>query len=298
MVTEPMRDLVSVYIPTHNRGASVEAAVRSVLTQTWRQLEVIVVIDGSVDDSLERLQRLAAADARLTVIHHATAKGAPHARNTAIRAARGEFVTGLDDDDEFLRSRVECFVRFWRLLEAAGEQPTFLYAQDLFNTGRHCVSTRKNSGVGHADLMFVNGIGNQVFTRRESMLAAGGYDELMPAWQDLELWLRLTKHLGAGRLLDAATMKFNDDDRPDRISKARPANIRAACLRVIEKHASTPEARLALYAQYIGPYYGFRIGLREMRELLLLAPCISAAWRFTKILKARGWQISARNGQT
>jgi len=90
--------LVSTVIPVYNRAAMLEAAVASVLAQTYRPIEIVVVDDGSTDDTPARADALAAAHAEVVVIHQ-TNGGPGAAREAGRRAARGEFVQFLDSDD-------------------------------------------------------------------------------------------------------------------------------------------------------------------------------------------------------
>ena len=89
---------VSVIMPVYQVAAYVERAARSVLGQTYADLELIAVDDGSTDGSGGVLDALARADARLIVLHQANA-GAPAARNRALEMARGEYVCFADADD-------------------------------------------------------------------------------------------------------------------------------------------------------------------------------------------------------
>ena len=88
---------VSVLIPCHNAAPYISAALDSVLTQTWRPLEVIVVDDGSTDDSPAVLERYASRG--VWVIRQASASGAAAARNRALGAASGQLILFLDADD-------------------------------------------------------------------------------------------------------------------------------------------------------------------------------------------------------
>ena len=97
-MTEPM-PLVSVVIPTHNRGAVTLVAIDSVLNQTWRDLELIVVDDGSTDDTPRMVAEHTRADSRVRFIRHERKKGAQAARNTGVRSAQGDWVAFLDSDD-------------------------------------------------------------------------------------------------------------------------------------------------------------------------------------------------------
>ena len=102
--------LVSIYLPTRNREALLRRAINSVLTQTYTTLELIVVDDGSTDGTHTYLDTVRTGDSRIQVIRNEVSLGAPLSRNLAIRAARGEFITGLDDDDYFHPQRLATLV--------------------------------------------------------------------------------------------------------------------------------------------------------------------------------------------
>lgn len=91
--------LVSVIIPTHNRGHLIQRSILSVLSQSFSDLEVIVVDDGSDDDTREVVEQIVQLDSRVRYLVHHLNKGAQAARNTGIRAAAGEWVAFLDSDD-------------------------------------------------------------------------------------------------------------------------------------------------------------------------------------------------------
>jgi glycosyltransferase involved in cell wall biosynthesis len=95
---------VSVVIPTRNRPDLVTRAVRGVLAQTYRDLEVIVVIDGPDDVTRDALAEM--ADDRLRVLTLPAKGGAPNARNEGVRAATAGWTAFLDDDDEWLPTKV------------------------------------------------------------------------------------------------------------------------------------------------------------------------------------------------
>src|SRR3954471_3920817 len=97
---------VSVVVPTHNRADVVGRAVASVLAQTERDLEVIVVDDASTDGTAQRLAELAKGDDRIRIIANAVALGGGGARNAGIAASRGQWVAFLDDDDEWLPAKL------------------------------------------------------------------------------------------------------------------------------------------------------------------------------------------------
>jgi hypothetical protein len=107
MTRQSLLPLVSVIIPTHDRSALLQQAVESVLAQTYPNLEVIVVDDGSADDTAAVMARY---DGRLHYIRQAN-QGVAAARNAGYRAAAGEYLAFLDDDDLYLAHKIERQVR-------------------------------------------------------------------------------------------------------------------------------------------------------------------------------------------
>lgn len=107
--------LVSVLIPVYNVEEYIERCARSVLGQTYRNLEFVFVDDGSTDESVDILQRVIAdyPDRRnkVSVIHHECNKGLPSARNTAVKACHGDLVFHVDSDDWVEKDAVELMVR-------------------------------------------------------------------------------------------------------------------------------------------------------------------------------------------
>lgn len=187
--------LVSVYLPTRDRAAQLARAVRSVLSQDHPSLELLVVDDGSIDETPQLLARLARDDARVRVLRRPTAAGASAARNVALREARGEFATGLDDDDVMLPGRITSLLRAHR-----GEHAFVCSA-------RYVVEPREKwfkldlAGPATIDLqhlLYGNVVGNQVLAATERLRAVGLFDESLPGWQDYDLWTRLVMRYGPG----------------------------------------------------------------------------------------------------
>lgn len=93
-----VQPMVSVVIPVYNGQSVIEACVQSVLAQDVREMELIVVDDGSTDGTWPLLERLAAADERIRIVHQANA-GVSAARNRALEECRGEYIRFVDADD-------------------------------------------------------------------------------------------------------------------------------------------------------------------------------------------------------
>lgn len=98
---------VSVIIPTYNREKMVQRAIRSVRNQTYKDFELIVVDDGSTDNTEFVIKRLQEQDDRIRFIKHEKNKGPAAARNTGIKTARGEYIAFQDSDNEWLPKKLE-----------------------------------------------------------------------------------------------------------------------------------------------------------------------------------------------
>jgi len=92
--------LVSIILCTYNRAHLVKRAIASVLTQTYRSWELIIIDDGSADDTWQVVMPVVKSDPRITYCYH-TNTGLPRSRNAGIRHASGEYTTFLDSDDEY-----------------------------------------------------------------------------------------------------------------------------------------------------------------------------------------------------
>jgi glycosyltransferase involved in cell wall biosynthesis len=103
--TDKNPPVISVIIPTYNRAHLVGRAIRSVLAQTFQDWELIVVDDGSSDNTEEVVCSF--QDPRICYISHEVNRGGSAARNTGIKVARGEYVSFLDSDDEWLPEKLE-----------------------------------------------------------------------------------------------------------------------------------------------------------------------------------------------
>jgi glycosyltransferase involved in cell wall biosynthesis len=268
---ENARALVSIYMPTRDRVELLRVAVDSVLAQTYRPIELIVVNDGSSDGTREYLDALVATNDSVRAIHHDKPLGAPRARNEAIYAARGEWVTGLDDDDAFEPHRIEALLQYALLLEKAGAKFSAVYSQYHTVRGSSVTPTTKRGSVTLEDLFERNSVGNQIFVRKDALIAAGMYDETLPAWQDLDMIMRVVAMHGPARIFDAPLYRFCDDERPDRISRKTKARILDAYRRVVAKwpQASVANKR-ALYQQVFGDHYGFPIEWMDVKSYVSL----------------------------
>lgn len=222
--------LISVYIPTHNRSGLLRRAVDSVLRQSHKDIEIIIVDDGSSDDTVATVQSYLSEHENIVYLRHDKPKGACAARNYAISVAKGKYITGLDDDDEFKPDHLA------GLYSAFDEQYAFVAACLLEDTGTSQIERSLDCGVIElASLLHYNKVGNQVFTLTSRMREIGGFDEAFPAFQDYDTWVRLVAHFGPGKKISQATYVWHTSHEQDRISNF-PTKRLAALGLFTEKH--------------------------------------------------------------
>lgn len=181
--------LVSVIIPTHNRSWCIQRAVDSVLAQTFRDFELIVVDDGSSDDTVRRLSAYGNA---LQLIRQAN-RGVSAARNTGIDAARGRWIALLDSDDYWLSEKLTVQVAWM----AAHPDYRISQTEEIWiRGGRRANPKKRHRKYGGyifercLPLCLVSP--SAVMIDRSLLDEVGGFDEDLPACEDYDLWLRIS----------------------------------------------------------------------------------------------------------
>lgn len=247
-----------------------QAAVESVLNQTHKEVEVIVVDDASTDGTKAYLTELSGRDSRVKFLSNSQSRGACVARNMAIKQSQGEFVTGLDDDDEFEPFHIAALLEYWQFLSRLGVNFCALFVNYKYRDNGQYSYSKKVSSVDFKDMYAANHVGNQLFSTRENYFKAGLFDETMPAWQDLEFFYRFLKVNGIARLLDINSYVFDITPRGDRISKQNKPRILDSYVRFIKTHGlvNNVEICLNMAAQVYSPYYGFKLEFRDIKYFL------------------------------
>lgn len=224
--------LVSVYIPTKNRLDLLKRAIQSVKDQTYKNIEIIVVDDGSIDGTRDYLTQ-EMVSGNLKAIFHEQNLGACVARNSAIKCAQGEFITGLDDDDYFLsNNRIHHFVEKWNTIDLniAGLFDSVIVATKTGDLKRH-----EAQSVTFKNLRECNSLGSQVFAPRSHYVEAGLFDPTMPAWQDWDLWLRISKNFGSFININQFSYLVDETHDTDRITTRDENKIRLAMQQLKKK---------------------------------------------------------------
>lgn len=190
--------LVSVIIPTYNRARTIARALNSVFTQTYGPLEVIVVDDGSTDGTTEAL---APYGDRIQLVRQKN-QGPAAARNTGIKAATGEIITFLDDDDSWLPDKIERQVKLLQATRSSGVKCCVCNAKMVYPTGAVTSFARAGLHPAQPEGIWTNPtevlidrfvLFNQVIAVwRETLEEAGYFRQDLWLMEDYDLALRLS----------------------------------------------------------------------------------------------------------
>ena len=183
------KPLVSVIIPTYNRGWIVQEAIESVLAQDFADYELIVVDDGS-DDNTPAI--LAGYGRAITVLHQSNSGVSP-ARNAGVAAASGQLIAFLDSDDLWLPRKLSTQVKFFE------DHPDVVInqTQELWIRNGVRVNPKqrhhKFSGmIFEPSLALCLVSPSAVMLKKRLFEEVGGFDEQLPACEDYDLWLRIS----------------------------------------------------------------------------------------------------------
>ncbi|MCO7175210.1 glycosyltransferase family 2 protein [Sporolactobacillus kofuensis] len=185
---------ISVIIPTYNRGKFTVEAVKSILAQTYKDYEIIVVDDGSTDDTKEKLKVFGN---KISYIYQKN-KGPSAARNTGIQHAEGKYIAFCDSDDRFLPNKLEKQMNFIK------EHPKcrFLYSWYYnVNEKGEITKLRKPFSCKHQEQLQYCLFARRFTIRTSTLLLskkcfkkAGLFNEKYWYSQDWDMWLRLAAY--------------------------------------------------------------------------------------------------------
>jgi glycosyltransferase involved in cell wall biosynthesis len=304
---------VSVLLPTYNRAHYLAEAIQSALDQTYADLEVVVVDDGSTDNSAELVRRFADPRVRLFRLEN---RGISAALNTAFRAARGRYIAILNSDDRWLP---ELLAQEVAVLEANSDAGlVYARCQAMDSSGRPLARTTgvpaRYPGQMLRSLLYGDHICTiAVLIRREHVEQAGLWDESLIANEDWDLWLRLAL-ICRFAFVDTILAHFRaHTGRITSTSSERFARLVADRVRVLDKVYARvdlpPEAAGMRSLAYCNVYidvglrwlkvHDWRESLRAFSRALLLAPDqgatlgrIVALAAFQAFLSERTWGVA------
>ena len=301
---------VSVLIPAYNAQATLLRTLQSVEQQSFGDFEVIVVDDGSRDDTARIGADFAAGDARFRLVRQANA-GAAAARNAALALARGEWIAPLDADDlwhpDKLARQVQC-------LKSTQPTTVLVYSWSVDIDERSLVISRRLDldrfeGDAYAALVLTNFIGNASvpLIRRDVLVAVGGWDASLRAraaqgCEDWQLYLRLAE---VGDFVLAPGFLIGYRQTSGSMSRQVPEMTRSYELVMAEAKAGHPElpAELFRWSRAAFDFYRFETLRDSAAPLSSLRALLSAVrgdpqWlrRRSTRRKLKRWLLSPLDG--
>lgn len=184
--------LVSVIMPVFNAQKYVASAIRSILNQKYKNFELIIIDDHSIDGSLQILNKF--KDHRIRVIKNKQNVGVTKSLNKGFKLANGEFIARMDADDISLPTRLERQITFIQRHPDVGVIGTNI--EIINESGKLLLNKKTNFQENvYSALAFSNPILHPtVFMRKNIIKKYGGYDETLNGAEDYDLWLRLSRY--------------------------------------------------------------------------------------------------------
>lgn len=266
-----MRPLVSIILPTYNRADFLRRSIDSVLNQTFCDFELIIVDDASTDSSKEVIDTF--DDQRIIYLEHERNLGGSAARNTGIRAARGNFIAFQDSDDEWLPEKLE---KQMKIMEDAPANVGVVYTGFWRINGDNKEyipgpAQQVKEGNINQELLKGNFVTTQaVLVKKECFQEAGLFDETLPRLQDWELFLRLAKHFEFRYIPEPLVHSFFTEGS---ISSKPEALIEAIEI-ILKKHLNEYKIYPKIYADQLfclAVLYHFQYDIKKCREYFIKA---------------------------
>ena len=186
---------VSIILPTYNRKLLLCRAIQSILDQSYQNFEIIVVDDCSSDNTDKFVKSI--KDKRIQYIQHKKRKGANIARNTGIKAAKGDYIAFQDSDDVWLDRKLE---KQMKAFKESPEDIGVIYTSriNLADGKKYIIPSPEiepKEGNIHDILLKTGFIATPTaVVKRECFAKVGMFDENLPREQDWDLWIRISKH--------------------------------------------------------------------------------------------------------
>lgn len=180
--------MVSIIIPTYNRGYTIKKSIESILNQTYKSFELIIVDDNSTDNTAEIVKSI--KDERIRYIKQEKNLGANVARNRGVIESKGNFIAFQDSDDEWLPNKLEI-----QLDELKNNNADIVYCSfNRFENDKHEVIPKKNINDENiaTELLKYNFISTQTILGKKECFESEKFDEKLPRFQDWDLVIRLS----------------------------------------------------------------------------------------------------------
>jgi len=206
--------LVSIIIPTYNRALFLKRAIDSVYSQSFRDFEVIVVDDGSTDETVKLAGKY---DSRLRYMY-ISHSGVSKARNTGITNAKGKWISLLDSDDYWLSKKLEKQVDYLKknkIYTVCHTDEIWIRNGKRINQGKRHKKYEGWFFYPSLELCLISP--SSIMIHRDILSEVGLFDESMPWVEDYDLWLRITSKFPIGYIDEKLVVKTGGHD--DQLSK-------------------------------------------------------------------------------
>ena len=186
---------ISVVIPTYNRNHTLKRAIDSVLRQTYKNFELIVVDDGSTDKTVESLS---CYKEKIHLIKLGKNHGVSLARNVGIHASKGEYVCFLDSDDEWLEDKLQRQVNL-----LSQKKYNLIHGEEIWIRNGKRVNQKKihqkyGGWIFEKCLPRCLISPSAAMANKKVLLELGGFDEEFPVCEDYDLWAKITSRYEVG----------------------------------------------------------------------------------------------------
>lgn len=233
--------MISVIIPAYNAERYIKEAIESALSQTYKDIEIIVINDGSTDRTGDIAFQCFQHESQRVLIVHQKNKGASAARNTGIKYAKGEYIAFLDADDVWLPNKLQKQIA---LLEN-DKDLALVYSNCYRNTDTLFDIAKPHRGFAFSELILDNFIPTSSVVVRKSILdKVGVFNESFLISQDFDLWLRIA-HAHKIDFVDLPLVKYEMDS--DGLSKKRIPVLKEVIKIVAKNRAYKQVLRYVFY---------------------------------------------------
>lgn len=215
--------LVTVVLPTHNRSHMMSRAVKSIQSQTYKELEIIIILDGCVDESKTIVDDIARDDNRIVVVENNESVGAMASRIKGINMASGKYIAFLDDDDVWISDKIE---RQVEVLNTRDDIGIVGCDYERNRSGNIVKSSQKTGVITLDDMKYTNELGSFSFcmTRAENLKKLQ-LEKSVKSCQDWYVWLSLLlESKKEAYVLDEILCIYDDSDH-ERISNKKSSKI-------------------------------------------------------------------------
>jgi glycosyltransferase involved in cell wall biosynthesis len=245
---------VSIVIPTYNRVKLLERAIESVLSQTFKNFELIVVDDASTDGTEKLMERYCRLDGRVEYVRLEQNTKGTKPRNVGIMKSKGKFIALLDSDDEWVANKLEVQLNF---IKETNRSNVVCFTNLLIKENGKLLRrsyNKKYYGQDIIDYMFINNTDTWVQASTYMFEAELGketlFDPELRKHQDIDFCLRLQKNKAEFLLLDEPLTVYHHHNSENRVGNNNKVDLSLDWIKSVEKDISR-EAYLNFYLMFV-----------------------------------------------